>query len=174
MSAERLLVAYFEEEDAVLAATRSARKKGLPIADVFTPYAVHGMDEAMGLSPSRLTFVCFFAGLFGLLTAIGFQVWVSAVSWRLNVGGKPFLSIPAFIPVTFEFTVLCASLITVAALLFRTKLFPGATRTVLPRITDDRFALALRAGGPSFDEAAARELCTRLGAVEVGFVEVTA
>ena len=173
MSAERLLVAWFEEEEAVLEATRSARQSGLAIADVFTPYAVHGMDEAMGLSPSRLTYVCFAAGVLGLVGALSFELWVSAVSWRLNVGGKPFLSVPAFIPVGFEVTVLSAALVTVAVLLIRARLFPGATRTVLPRTTDDRFALALRTGGPSFEEAAARALCTRLGAVEIGFVEVT-
>lgn len=173
MSAQRLLVAYFEEEEAVLNATRSARQQGLGIADVFTPYAVHGMDEAMGLRASRLTFVCFFAGLLGLVSALSFELWVAAVSWKLNVGGKPFLSVPAFIPVAFEFTILSAALVTVAALFLRTRLFPGATRTVLPRTTDDRFALALRTSAPSFDEAAARALCTRLGAVEVGMVEVT-
>ena len=121
----RPFVAYFTREQDVLAATAAVRKAGLGIRDVFTPYAVHGLEAAMGLRRSRLSQVCFFAGLTGLTTMLFFAWWTSAVSWPLNVGGKPLASIPAFIPVTFEFTVLCAALITVAALFGVAKLWPG-------------------------------------------------
>jgi hypothetical protein len=158
-----LLIGYFESEEKILHATRAAREAGYAIHDVYTPYAVHGMDEAMGLRHSRLTWVCFGGGLFGASAALALQYYTSVVSWPLNVGGKPFNSLPAFIPVTFELTVLLAALTTVAAFFLRARLFPGKGGGALPRVTDDRFALALRAG---VDEAP-RELLRRLGAVEI-------
>lgn len=164
----RPFVAYFTREQDVLAATSAVRKAGLGIRDVFTPYAVHGLETAMGLRRSRLSQVCFFAGLTGLTTMLFFAWWTSAVSWPLNVGGKPFASIPAYIPVTFEFTVLCASLITVAALFGVARLWPGRDAEPLPGVTNDRFALVLE---PLGDDNRARALCLEHGAVETGWLE---
>jgi hypothetical protein len=164
----RPFVAYFTREQDVLAATGAVRKSGLAIRDVFTPYAVHGLEGAMGLRRSRLSHVCFFAGLTGLTTMLFFAWWTSAVAWPLNVGGKPFASIPAFVPVTFEFTVLCAALVTVTALFAVAKLWPGRTADTLPGVTDDRFALVL---DPLTDDNRARALCLEHGAVETGWLE---
>ncbi|MBI4514886.1 MAG: DUF3341 domain-containing protein [Deltaproteobacteria bacterium] len=167
----RLFVAWFEEEDDIRAATTAAREAGFNIYDIYTPYAVHGLDEAMGLRPSRLTAVCLGFALVGLGFALGFQYWASVVSWPLNVGGKPLNSLPAFIPVTFELTVLLAGLGTVAALLVRAGLYPRRPQRFVPeRVTNDRFALALAADG-RFDETGARGLCRRAGAVETAFAE---
>jgi hypothetical protein len=170
----RLFIAWFDDERAILAATRAAREAGLPIHDVFTPYAVHGMDEAMGLRPSRLPWVCFGGGALGLASGLGLQVYTSVVSWPLDVGGKPFNSFPAFIPVAFEVTVLFAALATVLALLVRARLRPGlAPPSVLARVTDDRFALALTTADGSFSRALAAGIASRCGAVETGYAEVT-
>jgi hypothetical protein len=171
----RLFVAYFEGESDVLGATRAARDAGLSIHDVYTPYAVHGMDEAMGLRPSRLGFFCFGAGALGLGLALLAQWWTSAVAWPLDVGGKPPSSWPAFIPVAFELTVLSAALLTVAALLVRTRLLPGRrAKPALRRVTDDRFALALVTPEHPGAEIAARSICDRFRAVETDLVEVPA
>jgi len=164
----RPFVAYFTREQDVLAATGAVRKAGLVIRDVYTPYAVHGLETAMGLRRSRLGYVCFFAGLTGLTSMLFFAWWTSAVSWPLNVGGKPFASIPAFIPVTFEFTVLSAALVTVSALFGVAKLWPGRVADTLPRVTDDRFALVLES---MTDDNRARALCLEHGAVETGWLE---
>jgi hypothetical protein len=157
------LVATFTDETALLEATRAARAAGIAIEDAYTPYAIHGLDEAMGLRRSRLTWVCFLAGATGAVTAMGFQLWASVVSWPLNVGGKPFASYPAFIPITFELTVLSAALMSAAAFLFRSRLFPGRTTAeaahVPLRVTDDRFALVVADGD------AARALLRGAGAV---------
>lgn len=163
-----LLVAYFEDENGLLRAAREARAAGLKIHDAYTPYAVHGLDAAMGQRGSRLPWVTLLCGLTGMLLAFWFQRWTSAVSWPINVGGKPAHSFPAFIPVAFEFTVLLAALGTVAALFIRVGLRPrfGMPR-VLPRVTNDRFALALCTDGEDFSSAAATELCRQAGACEV-------
>jgi hypothetical protein len=160
---ERLLVAWFHGEAEVLAAACAARQAGLEIYDVYSPYAVHGIDEAMGLRASRLTWVCFWAGLSGLAFALGFQWWTSAVGWPLNVGGKPFNSFPAFVPVGFELTVLSAGLVTVAALFAVSRLFPGKSVAPLEGVTNDRFALALHASGAP-EEERGRKMCGEHGA----------
>lgn len=152
------LLATFTDETALLKATRAVHAAGIAIEDAFTPYAVHGLEEAMGLRRSRLTWVCFAAGAMGAIMAMSFEVWTSAVSWPLNVGGKPFASIPAFIPVTFELTVLCAALVSAGAFLARSRLFPGRRAQPVPRVTDDRFALAVA------DGARAREILQAAGA----------
>jgi len=138
-------VGWFEQEAQILNATKAARKAGLKVVDAYTPYAVHGLDKAMGLKPSKLTWVCFLAGLGGGSSMLALMIYTSAISWPLNVGGKPFASVPAFIPVTFEATVLCAALTTVLAFFVRSKLFPGKRVVPLERVTDDRFALELLA-----------------------------
>jgi hypothetical protein len=170
----RVFVAWFDDEHAVLDATRDARKSGFTIFDVYTPFAVHGMDEAMGNRPSRLTWVCFLAGCVGLSFGLGLQYYASAVSWPLNVGGKPFNSFPAFIPVAFELTVLFAALTTVAALLLKLRLRPRLAATeVLARVTNDRFALCLTTADARFDEAQAGALSLRHHAVETAYAEVS-
>lgn len=170
----RLFVAWFEHEDAILEAARAARQAGYSIGDAYTPYAVHGMNEAMGLQPSRLPWICFGCGLVGLLLAFGFQLWTSVIDWPLNAGGKPLASVPAFIPVTFELMVLLAGLGTVAALFLRARLYPcQSPRFLLPRVTDDRFALVLAGADGYFDEAEIRTLCERAGAVATEFAEAS-
>ncbi|MCC6554887.1 MAG: DUF3341 domain-containing protein [Polyangiaceae bacterium] len=167
-----VFVGYFAREDELLEAARDARRAGLTIHDAYTPYAVHGVDEALGLRPSRLPWVCFFGGLTGLAVGWALQYYTSVVSWPLNVGGKPFHSLPAFIPVMFEVTVAFAAFSTVGALFLRERLFPGARAGALPRVTNDRFALALATRGVRFDEREARSLFERHGAIEIEIAEV--
>jgi hypothetical protein len=155
------LTATFTDEAGLLAAVRAARGAGIAIDDAYTPYAVHGLDDAMGVRRSRLTWVCFLAGATGAILALAFQIWTSAVDWPLNVGGKPFASYPAFIPITFELTVLSAALTSAAAFLARSRLFPGRRAAPLPRVTDDRFTLVLADGDT------ARGLMRAAGASEI-------
>ena len=121
----RFFLSAHETEEDILGVVREVRARGYEIHDVYTPYAVHGLDEAMGLRPSRLPYVCLGMALFGAAAKLWFQIWTSAQSWPVNVGGKPLESVPAFVPVTFEVTVLFAGLGTVAAFFLRSKLRPG-------------------------------------------------
>lgn len=152
MSNERVLLATFGRENDLLAATHAVREKGLQIRDAFTPYAVHGLDRAMGLRPSRLTWVCFLCGMAGALGMLWFEHWSASVWWPINVGGKPWNSLPSDVPVAFEAAVLLAGFGSVFALFVVCRLFPGrAPRTSLPRTTDDRFVLAIDQTDASFD-----------------------
>ncbi len=141
------VIAVFGTEDALLAGVKAARDAGLEVRDAYTPFAVHGLDDAMALRRSRLPWVCFAAGLTGGTLALSFQIWTAASSWPLNVGGKPFVSLPAFIPVTFEVTVLFAAITSVVTFFVRSSLWPGKGTRVLSRVTDDQFALEVEDSG---------------------------
>jgi len=154
----RVHTAVFAGEEELLGAVRSVRGRGYRIVDAFTPFAVHGLDRAMGLRPSRLPWACFLCGLAGAGFMAWFQYWTSAVDWPVNVGGKPWNSWPAFVPVVFEGAILFAGLGVVAALLVRCRLRPGqAARLPAEGVTDDRFVLvvASAAGDRPEDELAA-------------------
>ncbi len=164
----RLLVGVFTDEDHLLEATEAVRKAGFDIHDVYTPYAVHGMDDAMGLRRSRLTWVCFFAGLFAGAFGAFMQYYTNAIDWPINVGGKNPWELHAYVPVIFEMTVLIAGLTTMVALFARSKLFPGKkAQLIVPGITDDKFAIALNHGSANFDAERARALFARFHAERV-------
>lgn len=163
-----LFIASFEREEDILSATHAVRRQGYEIKDVYSPYVVHGLDKAMGLKPSRLPYLCLAFGILGAVTKLWFQIWTSATSWALNVGGKPLASVPAFVPVTFEITVLFAGVGTVLAFIFRSKLRPGKQPIVnYKRCTNDRFVLVLIENDAAFDFDSVKQLCESHHAVEV-------
>ena len=108
----RIFIGVFENEEDTMKAVLASRARGLTVVDVFAPYAVHGMDKAMGLEPSKLPWVCLALGLAGATLKFWFE----------NVGGKPWNSLPAFVPVTFEVMVLFAGVSTVIALFIAARL----------------------------------------------------
>jgi len=136
----------FDDEVPLLQAVRILRDSKEIITDVLSPFPVHGLDEALSLKRSRIPVVGFIFGALGAILAFGFQAWVFTVSYPLIIGGKPFFSVPTFIPITFEVTVLFAGLSMVAALLVRSKLKPDIRfKPVDERITDDRFVILINA-----------------------------
>jgi hypothetical protein len=164
---QRVLLATFEHEDDLLAATAAVRREGLRIVDAFTPYAVHGLDRAMGLRPSRLTWVCFACGMFGALGMLWFEHWSASVDWALNVGGKPWNSLPSDVPVAFEAAVLLAGFGSVFALFAVSRLFPGKQpRVINPRVTDDRFVLVIDETDAAFDVDVVNSLLAEFHVVE--------
>ncbi len=154
---DRVLLATFEHEDDLLAATDAVRQRGFKIVDAFTPYAVHGLERAMGLRPSRLTWVCFLCGMTGVLGMLWFEHWSASIDWKLDVGGKPWNSLPSDVPVAFEAAVLLAGFGSVFALFAVSRLFPGKQPQIIdPRITDDRFVLVIDEADAGFDAAGVR------------------
>jgi len=166
--ASAYLVATFAEPRALVEAVTTIRAHGFKIYDVYAPCPVHGIDEAMGLRRSRLGYVTLAGGVLGLVSAIAFQFYAAVFDWTLNVGGKPDNSTLAFVPITFEITVLVGGLATAAAFFLRSGLFPGARpRLAGPRVTDDEFAIALRWRSSVFDAGEARRLLHEAGAIDV-------
>jgi len=162
----------FDDPDVTVAAVRTLRSEGYGVADVYTPFAVHGMDEALGLAETRLPWATFVGGALGLGLGMGFQLWTHAVDWPLNIGGKTNVAWEALVPVAFEVTVLLAAFATVGALLFKGKLFPRGNPDALPsqpslRVTDDRFVVVVTETDASFSLEEFNALCTDLGAESV-------
>ena len=158
-TSDHTLLAKFDQGEDLLKATAEVRQRGYRIIDVFSPHAIHGLDRAMGLKPSRLTWVCFICGMTGALGMLWFQHWTAAVNWPIDVGGKPWNSLPAQVPPAFETAVLLAGLGCVFAMFAASRLFPGKRpRIIDPRVSDDRFVLVIDRSDPEFNTAAVREI----------------
>jgi hypothetical protein len=172
---DRLLLATFDHEDDLLAATAEVRSRGYRIVDVFTPYAVHGLDRAMGLRSSRLTWVCVVCGMTGALGMLWFEHWIAAISWPIDVGGKPWNALPSDVPAAFEAAVLLAGFGSVFALFGVSRLFPGQpARPKIDRVTDDRFVLVLDETDAAFDVSTVQRLLEPFHLCEIEERVVTA
>ncbi|MEX2371701.1 MAG: DUF3341 domain-containing protein [Bacteroidales bacterium] len=149
----KLVSGYFLDEQDLVNAVKFLTKKQVKILDVFTPFPVHGLDGLLGLKKSNIPLVGFIFGMIGAVGAFAFQTWVFTKSYPLNIGGKPFFSVPTFIPVIFETTILFAAMGMVFAFLIRSKLGPGAENRIYDkRITDDHFVILLEAEGSTKTE----------------------
>lgn len=142
---ESVFIEIFDDEEKLVLAAQELKKQGASLVDFHTPFPVHGLDDLLDIKRSRLPNVTLIAGTCGLLVAIIFQVWTSAFAWPLNIGGKPMLSIPAFIPITFELMILFGALSTVAAFLFVSNLFPTKEVELYDlKQTDNKFVIVVR------------------------------
>ncbi len=167
----RIHVGFFENPHDLLSAARECRERGVAILDARTPFPIHGIDDVIGIPRSRLGFVCCAFGAAGLFLGLLLQHWTSAVDWPINVGGKPFDSLPAFVPVGFEIMILLAGLGTAGAFLVRSRLRPGRKEPInLERVTDDRFALVVEEKDAALPGEEYALLWRRHGAVDA-FVE---
>jgi hypothetical protein len=161
------LLGVWDNEHKVLEAARKVKSEGFHKFDTISPFPIHGMDEAMGLRPSKIPIVSFFAGLVGGTIGWGFQAWVFAVDWPLNIGGKPHLPLPAEVPITFELTVLISALTTVAVMLIWNGL-PRLNPPMLhPRLHDDKFGLFIPENDQGYNVAKIDKLFQDLGAEEI-------
>lgn len=153
MTQAKYIKAYYTDDDQLLSGLKNLRKKGIQILDVLTPFPVHGLDKVLGYRRSWIARVGFIGGAIGAASGFLFQAWVFTRGYPLNIGGKPFLAVPSFIPVTFECTVLFAAFAMVFAFLFRSKLGPGAKPIIHDeRTTDDHFLVLVGMGDDVSDK----------------------
>jgi mono/diheme cytochrome c family protein len=156
------LLAEYASPQELLDASRRVRDAGYLRWDTFTPFPVHGIDPAMGIKPTRLPWIVFVAGLTGGSVALYFQRWTSGVDYPWIVSGKPFWSVPANIPITFEVTVLFAALSCFFSMLMLNKL-PQPSHPLdrirrFARATNDRFFVLIQASDPKFDRRDTKKL----------------
>jgi len=166
------ITALFESPDQIIHAAEEVVRKGFTRFDVNTPYPVHGMDGAMKLKPSRVGFFALAFGLLGAISSVGFMTWVTLVDYPLVIGGKPFWSWPAFVPVAFEITVLLASVLSVLSMIVVYFKFPNVSHPLhdtdyMKRVSSDRFGICIQADDPHFDEAQVRQLLKGVGGEEI-------
>lgn len=151
------VIGFFASPQALLKATEKVKNAKYRSFDAFTPFPIHGLDAAQGLKRSALPFVTFAAGLTGCTLGFLLQYWTSAVDWPLIVGGKPFNSWPAFVPVMFECTILFAGLATVGGMFIFNGLPNHHRKAFDSGLTRDRFALVIEAPFVSDDAEIAEE-----------------
>jgi mono/diheme cytochrome c family protein len=168
------LLAEYKTPQELLDAARRVRDAGYARWDTFTPFPVHGIDPAMGIKATRLPWIVLVAGLSGGCLALFFQWWTSSVDYPWIVSGKPFWSVPANIPITFELTVLFAALTCFAGMLLLNKLpqpsHPLDRYRRFARATNDRFFVLIQASDPKFDRRETGKLLDLTGAHNVELV----
>jgi hypothetical protein len=147
---KNFVVGVFNDEDVLLGAVKKIRGSGVKIHEVFTPFPVHGLDEVLGYKRSRLPIAAFMFGITGTGLALLMQIWMLGFDWPMIIGGKPHAGLPPFIPVTFELTVLLASLGMVATFLIVSDMKPYKwPRQFDIRSTDDKHIMAIDLGANS-------------------------
>lgn len=152
------IAATFKTPDEIINAAKKVTKAGYEKFDVNTPYPLHGMDSAMKIKPSKLGFVTLVMGLAGASIALLFMYWSMSVDYPLVIGGKPFFALPAFIPVTFEVTVLLATVSTVIsmiALFFRLpdNQHPLHDTQYMKNVSLDKYGIVIEAIDEKFNES---------------------
>ncbi len=161
------MAGIFLEEHKVVAAARKVREHGFTKFDAISPYPIHGMEEACGIKRSGIPYVTFAAGIFGLLAALALVYYTSVVSWPINIGGKPMFSLPAFIPIMFELTVLFAALCSVAAMFVLCKM-PKIDPPVIDKdLTCHKFAIFIPENDVGYDTERIEKMLKEFGAIEV-------
>ncbi len=162
------VVAEFADEHELVEAARAMRTQGYSKMDAFSPFPIHGIDEAIGNPPSKLGWIVLCCGTLGAISALLMIWWTGAVDYPLVIGGKPLFSVEFSIPITFELTVLFSAFAAVIGMFALNKLpklyHPVFNFSQYHRATDDRFLLMIEAADPRFDEQQVVRFLKALGA----------
>lgn len=148
MSESRKIYGLYNDDDVLKGGARFLVEKGIKVNDVYSPFPVHGIEKIIGIKWTRIAITAFMYGITGTTLAILGMWYFMIQDWPMNIGGKPsfalYQNLPAFIPVTFEFTVLCAAHGMAITYFIRNWTLPGVkARNPHPRTTDDHFALEI-------------------------------
>lgn len=168
------LMAEFEEADDLLEASQKVREAGYQDFDAYTPFPIEGLGDAVGHKRSPIPILVFAGGLLGALTAFGMMYSSAVIFYPVNAGGRPLNSWPAFIPITFELTILFAALTAVVSMFFLNKLpmpyHPVFNVPSFQRASQDRFFICIEAVDPKFDLDKTRAFLEGLGPEKVSEV----
>jgi len=167
-------MAEFDDPTSLVTAAEKARHEGYRCMDAYSPFPIEELHEALGSQHTRLPLIVLIGGLCGCIGGYGLQYWVSVITYPLNIGGKPLHSWPAFIPVTFECTILAAALACVLGMLALNGLpMPYHPVFNLPRFalaSRNRFFLCIESKDPKFELEGTRRFLESLEPREVSTV----
>ena len=168
------VLAEFDDPQSLVYATERAHEAGYRRMDAYSPYPIEELSHALSVGHSKLPLIVLVGGIIGGLSGYALQYWVSVITYPLNIGGKPLHSWPAFIPVTFECTILAAALSCVFGMLALNGLpMPYHPVFNVPRFalaSRNRFFLCIEAKDPKFDLEGTRRFLETLGPREVSTV----
>jgi hypothetical protein len=148
MSTKKKIYGLYNDDEIMVKGAKALVAKGIKVSDVYSPFPVHGIEKIIGMKWTRLAIAGFIYGMVGCALALIGMRYFMIVDWPMNIGGKPNFSllenIPSFVPITFEFSVLCAAHGMVITYLLRNWTLPGVSaRNPHPRTTDDHFAIEI-------------------------------
>ena len=175
---EKVIYAMYDDDEVLKDGAKKLVSKGVKIAEVFSPFPIHGIDPIIGIKNTRLGIMAFIYGLTGLLLATVGMRFFMVTDWPMNIGGKPNFSyldnILAFIPITFEFTVLCAAHGMAITYMLRNKTLPGMpAQNPDPRTTDDKFVMEIRLSeNANFSESDLQTWLKETGIIELDQKEI--
>lgn len=166
-SGKNYLLGIYEDEDVLIGAVRKIRSLGVRIHEVFSPYPVHGLDEALGYKRTRLPIAAFMFGFLGTALALIMQTYMLAIDWPMIIGGKNYASV-TFVPVTFEMTVLLSAFGMVGTFLVISNMKPWSKPRIFDkRSTDDKHVMAIDLDENSTSQEEIARILNESGASEV-------
>jgi hypothetical protein len=169
------IMAEFDDPNAVVAAARRTHDAGYRRINAYSPYPVEELSEAIGYHRNYVPLVVLVCGILGGLGGFALQAWTSAIDYPLNIGGRPLISTPSFIPITFECTILLAALAAFLGMVIMNRLpqpyHPVFNVPAFSRASQDRFFLCVKADDPRFNAKETRAFLESLGAKNVSEVD---
>lgn len=170
----KFITGVFSDDEKALKAARVLRESNVRIYEVYSPFPIHGIDEVLGYKRSRLPRVAFIFGTLGLILALTLQFWMMGVDWPMIIGGKNFASLPPFVPVTFELTVLISALGMVGVFMLASDLKPHKKPRIFDlRVTDDKHVIAVEVEGNTVSPEKIREILEKSEVDEVNEINFT-
>lgn len=166
------IYAMYDDDATLLHGAEILVSKGVHIKEVFSPFPIHGIDPVIGIRKTRLAICAFIYGLTGMSLALIGMYYFMIQDWPMNIGGKPnyymYQNIPAFIPITFEVTVLCTAHGMAITYFLRNRTLPGiSAKNPDPRTTDDKFVMQIDPNEAGMDEEALISELKATGAIEI-------
>ncbi|SRR5690554_3514193 len=176
--ANKILHAMYDDDHVLLEAAKELRTLGIKVKTVYSPFPVHGIDPIIGVKRTRMGIVSFMFGFTGLSLALLGMWYFMIQDWPMNIGGKPSFSLiqnlPSFIPIAFEFTVLCAAHGMAITYLLRNGTLPGMPASNPdPRTTDDKFVVEIHtADNHAHTDEQLKEILKSSGIIEISEREI--
>ena len=162
------IVGVYGDDHITLKAVKSIREAGIKVYEVFSPFPIHGIDDVLGYKRSRLPKAAFMFGSLGFALALTMQFWMMGYDWQMIIGGKNFASLPPFVPVTFELTVLLSALGMVGTFMVASDLKPYKKPRIFDiRITDDKHIVAIDLAHNNLSKEEISKIVAQTGAEEV-------
>ena len=165
----------YDDDDKLLEAARELVGKGVYVNDVYSPFPIHGIEDAMDLPGSKVPWITLCGGLTGLTIAFFLQWWTSEVDYPVVIGGKPLFAWEPSVPIFFELTMLLSGISTLLGMMILNGLpkpyHPLDKYPPFRRVTDDKFFITIEANDPNFDAASCQAFLAELGGLNVALVE---
>ncbi len=169
----KFLVGIFDDDDVILSAVKKVKQAGVKVHEVYSPFAIHGMDDAIGHPRTKIGIAAFIFGVIGCLCALTLTIWTMGIDWPMVIGGKDPISIPNFIPITFELTVLFTAFGMTLGFFVTNGLGPSVKPLLFdPRCTDNKFVMAIDLAKNKLAESDIITMLKNAGAEEVSVKSV--